>query len=117
MALKIVSVLRWQLTYLFDGLYCWFRDKTGARVVKNNGYVAVLQVGNGETFEVLRENRNMTREEFLNEYAVGDVRYVGFWRWCLATFLMFIADRMIDTYAMLDKVLERLGLSADEMFF
>lgn len=117
MALKFMSQLTNRSEDLYYDLYYWFHDKTDAEVVKNNGYVAVLQHANGETREVLRKKRDMTREEFLEEYAVGDVRYVGFWRWCAARLVTFIADRMIDTYAMLDRVLEWLGVSTDETIF
>lgn len=87
-------------------------DNANVEVVRNNGYVVVLQIRKGETVEILRNNTALTREEFLEEYRVGDLLKLGVVGWCR----IFIARRVADGNEILDKVLDWMGLSNDEIW-
>jgi hypothetical protein len=66
-------------------------------------------VGNVFPARIRRRERDAGRESIIEW-----IRRIGFWRLCRGMFLIFIADHMIDTYAMLDKVLEWLGSPNDD---
>jgi len=61
------------IVVVLDALHWLFQIRMPAKVIENNGNVAVIKFPNGETIEILRKDRNETVSQFMTKFAVDTV--------------------------------------------